>query len=170
MGQTSTKEFFTFTKQELKILLENFNELDTNNSGFLEPDELFDVPELKENPIVQRVVSVFDENHDGCISFYEFVNGLTALSDGSSTDDKYKFAFQIYDINNDGFISNGDLFHMVKLLVGNSMNDISIQQIVDRTLIAADKDQDGLISFEEFVEFAKNAQVEEMFSMSIIDS
>ena len=92
MGHMQSKEEFAFTKAELKVLLKNFNELDMDGSGFLEPNELFDVPELKDNPIVQRIVNVFDENNDGCISVYEFLNGLSSLASGYKPIEKYKFA------------------------------------------------------------------------------
>jgi serine/threonine-protein phosphatase 2B regulatory subunit len=69
-----------FDKNELKILYKNFVKLDTDGSGNLEPNELIDVPELKDNPIVQRLIKTFDRNHDGKISFYEFVLGLSTLS------------------------------------------------------------------------------------------
>ena len=170
MGHMQSKEEFAFTKAELKVLLKNFNELDMDGSVFLEPNELFDVPELKDNPIVQRIVNVFDENNDGCISFYEFVNGLSSLASGSKPIEKYKFAFKIYDYNGDGYISNGDLYHMIKLMVKDSLGDIHIQQLVDRTMQAADLDKDGLLTFEEFVSYVKSTNIEKLFSMDILDN
>lgn len=76
-------------------------------------------------------------------------------------------AFQIYDLNNDGFVSNGDLFKILKMLVGDNLTDIQIQQLVDRSIIMADKDLDGKLSYEEFSEFCKDMKIEEMFSMKI---
>lgn len=35
-------------------------------------------------------------------------------------------------------------------MVGNNLNDVQLQQLVDRTIIKADTDFDGKISFEEF--------------------
>lgn len=35
-------------------------------------------------------------------------------------------------------------------MVGNNLNDVQLQQLVDRTIIKADKDYDGKISYEEF--------------------
>ena len=32
---------------------------------------------------------------------------------------KLKFAFKIYDIDNDGFISNGELFQFLKMISSN---------------------------------------------------
>ena len=77
---------------------------------------------------------------------------MNALSAGASNDEKLRFAFQIYDINNDGYISNGELFTVLKMMVGTNLNDVQLQQLVDRTIIKADKDFDGKISFEEFCE------------------
>ncbi len=59
---------------------------------------------------MQRVVDVFDKNKDGKISFTEFVTGLSSLHAEGPLDDKMRFVFNIYDMDNDGFISNGELF------------------------------------------------------------
>ena len=61
-------------------------------------------------------------------------------------------AFQIYDIDRDGFITNSELFQVLKMMVGNNLKDVQLQQIVDKTILYADKDQDGKISFSEFSE------------------
>ena len=161
------KAQINFDKNELKILYKNFISMDANKNGLIEPDEFFDVPELKDNPIVQRIINVFDKNGDGKISFYEFVWGLSALTSDAKLEEKQKIAFQIYDINNDGYLSNGDLFNSLKMLVGENLTDIQIQQLSDRTLIAADKDLDGKISYEEFCNFTKDIKIQDLFSMDL---
>ena len=70
-------------------------------------------------------------------------------------------------MNGDGFISNGDLFNSLKMLVGDNLTDVQIQQISDKTLIAADKDMDGKISYEEFCAYTKNIQIQDLFSMDM---
>ena len=79
-----------FDKTELNILYKNFMSMDANKNGLVEPDEFFDVPELKDNPIVQRIINVFDKNGDGKISFYEFVWGLSALTSDAKLEEKQK--------------------------------------------------------------------------------
>lgn len=59
-------------------------------------------------------------------------------------------AFRIYDIDNDGLISNGELFQVLKMMVGNNLKETQLQQIVDKTILNADKDGDGKICFSEF--------------------
>lgn len=36
------------------------------------------------------------------------------------------------------------------MMVGNNLKDTQLQQIVDKTIVFADKDEDGKISFDEF--------------------
>jgi len=73
--------------------------------------------------------------------------------------DFYSFvevAFKIYDIDRDGYISNGELFQVLKMMVGNNLKDAQLQQIVDKTIIYSDKDGDGRISYDEFCAVSYN--------------
>jgi serine/threonine-protein phosphatase 2B regulatory subunit len=67
--------------------------------------------------------------------------------------------FRIYDIDNDGFISNGELFQVLKMMVGSNLKDTQLQQIVDKTIFLGDKDEDGKINFEEFCAVVGNTDV-----------
>ena len=60
----------------------------------------------------------------------------------------FKVAFKVYDMDRDGYISNGELFMVLKMMVGNNLKDTQLQQIVDKTIINADKDGDGKINYE----------------------
>ena len=42
-------------------------------------------------------------------------------------------------MDNDGFVSNGELFQVLKMMVGNNLKDTQLQQIVDKTIILYDK-------------------------------
>ena len=39
---------------------------------------------------------------------------------------------------------------VLKMMVGKNLSEGQLQQIVDKTIVYLDKDQDGKISFEEF--------------------
>ena len=54
------------------------------------------------------------------------MQGLSSLSVSATNEEKLRFAFQIYDVNNDGFISNGELFTVLKMMVGSNLNDIQL--------------------------------------------
>jgi len=51
-------------------------------------------------------------------------------------------------MDRDGYISNGELFAVLKMMVGSNLKDAQLQQIVDKTIINADKDGDGKINYE----------------------
>ena len=76
---------------------------------------------------MKRVIQIFDKNKDGKISFVEFINGLAALSTTANEESKLKFAFKVYDLDEDGYISNGDLFKVLKIMVGNNLTDRQLQ-------------------------------------------
>lgn len=50
-------------------------------------------------------------------------------------------------MDGDGFISNGELFQVLKMMVGDNLNEVQLQQIVDKTILEADVDRDGKIRF-----------------------
>lgn len=148
-----------FNERDIKKLYKRFRALDTNQNGELDPHELFDVPEIADNPLVKRVLSIFDTNSDGKVSFVEFLVGLAKLAAGTDEFQKTKFAFDVYDINKDGSISNGELFAVMRMMVGNNLNDQQLQQLVDRTIVQADKDGDGMISFDEFRDMVSHIDI-----------
>ena len=51
---------------------------------------------------------------------------------------------RVYDIDKDGFISNGELFAVLKKMVGENLHDTQLQQIVDKTIMIHDKVSGGL--------------------------
>ncbi|KOX79038.1 Calcineurin subunit B type 2 [Melipona quadrifasciata] len=128
-----------FDVDEIRRLGKRFRKLDLDNSGALSIDEFMSLPELQQNPLVQRVIDIFDADGNG----------------EGDKESKLRFAFRIYDMDNDGFISNGELFQVLKMMVGNNLKDTQLQQIVDKTILFADKDEDGKISFEEFCSVSK---------------
>ncbi len=102
------------------------------------------------------MIAIFDEDGGGDVDFQEFVSGLSAFSSKGNKEQKLRFAFKVYDIDRDGYISNGELFIVLKMMVGNNLKDQQLQQIVDKTIMEADLDGDGKISFEEFTHLVGN--------------
>merc|ERR1712045_371582 len=140
-----------FTPEEVARLHKRFRKLDKDSNESLCVEEFLALPELKENPLVQRVVSVFDTNNSGELDFIELVRGLAMFTTKNvDREKKLKFLFSIYDTDRDGFIRNSELFEVLKMMVGTNLTETQLQQIVDKTIVQLDKDQDGMISYEEF--------------------
>merc|ERR1712088_180120 len=138
MGQNSSafpmEAVEGFTAEEVARLEKRFKKLDLDGSRTLSVGEFLSVPELKENPLVNRVVAMF----------------AVKSKDLDQKQKKLRFMFNIYDIDNDGYISNGELFQVLEMMVGTNLKDTQLQQIVDKTILQLDKDEDGKISYEEF--------------------
>jgi serine/threonine-protein phosphatase 2B regulatory subunit len=97
---------------EIRRLGKRFKKLDLDNSGALSIDEFMSLPELQQNPLVQRVIDIFDADGNGEVDFKEFIHGVSQFSVKGDKLSKLRFAFRIYDMDNDGFISNGELFQV----------------------------------------------------------
>ena len=110
-----------------------FKKLDTDKSGTLSLQELLELPQIKQNPLARRIVGinnnlsltsnlyfmfhyfgidVLDQDSSGEIDFQEFVRGMSQFSSQGDKETKLRFAFRIYDMDNDGFISNGELYQV----------------------------------------------------------
>ena len=160
MGNESSlpMEAINFDAEEIRRLGKRFRKLDLDNSGTLSVEEFMSLPELQKNPLVKRVIEILDEDGNGEVDFKEFIQGVSQFSVKGDKTSKLKFAFKIYDIDNDGYISNGELFQFLKMISSN-LKDAQLQQIVDKTIQFADKDDDGKIDFEEFCALVGNMGV-----------
>ena len=156
MGNSGSKaldsimEGTNFDSDEIDRLRKRFMKLDKDRSGVIDKNEFLAIPGISSNPLSSRLMDVFDADGNGTIDFEEFITGLSVFSGKSSKKDKLKFAFQIYDIDRDGYIGNGELFIVMKMMVGKNLQDDELQQIVDKTIMEADQDGDGMLDFEEF--------------------
>ena len=55
--------------EEIKRLGKRFRKLDIDNSGTLSIEEFMSLPELQQNPLVQRVIEIFDQDGNKEIDF-----------------------------------------------------------------------------------------------------
>jgi len=148
-----------FNASELERLKKRFMKLDSDGSGSIDRDEFLQIPQIANNPLATRMIAIFDDDGGGTVDFQEFVGTLSAFSSRGGREEKLRFAFKVYDMDRDGFISNGELFLVLKMMVGNNLKDQQLQQIVDKTIMEADKDGDGKLSFEEFSTMVSNTDI-----------
>ena len=83
-----------FDEHELKRLEKRFRKLDVDNSGSLTMDEIMNLPELKRNPFVGRVMDILDKDQNGEVDFKEFIEGMSKFSAKGGKTAKLKFAFR----------------------------------------------------------------------------
>jgi len=61
---------------EIRRLGKRFRKLDLDNSGALSIDEFMSLPELQQNPLVQRVIDIFDADGNGEVGAFVFYVGI----------------------------------------------------------------------------------------------
>ncbi|ORX94388.1 calcineurin subunit B [Basidiobolus meristosporus CBS 931.73] len=154
-----------FSAEEIQRLYKRFLKLDTDGSGGIDKDEFLAIPQVSTNPLAPRMIAIFDEDGGGDVDFEEFIHGLSVFSSKGNKQEKLHFAFKVYDIDRDGYISSGELYLVLKMMVGNNLKDVQLQQIVDKTLMEADKDGDGKISFEEFRVFVECTDIAKQMTL-----
>ncbi|ETE69037.1 Calcineurin subunit B type 1, partial [Ophiophagus hannah] len=79
-GKPSTPSRHHVDADEIKRLGKRFKKLDLDNSGSLSVEEFMSLPELQQNPLVQRVIDIFDTDGNGEVDFKEFIEGVSQFS------------------------------------------------------------------------------------------
>ena len=151
--------------EEIDRLRKRFMKLDKDSSGTISKEEFLSIPGIGSNPLGSRMIEIFDKDNSGDIDFKEFITGLSIFSTRGQKEDKLKFAFEIYDMDKDGYISNGELFLVLKKMVGNNLDDDQLQQIVDRTIMENDQDGDSKLSFVEFKHAVEDTEIAQSMTL-----
>uniref|UniRef100_A0A674CPB5 Potassium voltage-gated channel interacting protein 2 n=1 Tax=Salmo trutta TaxID=8032 RepID=A0A674CPB5_SALTR len=167
-----------FTRRELQILYRGFkNECP---SGVVD-EETFKLiysqffPQGDSSTYAHFLFEAFDTHKNGSVSFEDFVTGLSIILRGSVTE-KLNWAFNLYDLNKDGFITKEemtDIMSSIYDMMGTStypcMQNDAPKEHVDIFFQKMDKNKDGVVTIEEFLE---SCQKDEniMQSMHLFDN
>ena len=106
--------------------------LDKDKKNYVSITDIVNIPEIENNPLRYLIAqNMSDENEK--ISFESFVKVIDSFKNNKEKE-KYEFIYRIFDFDKDGKISNEDMLVNFKLLVGNSLNEEQIIDIVDKTM------------------------------------
>ncbi|CAB3400414.1 unnamed protein product [Caenorhabditis bovis] len=153
-----------FTRKELKKWYKDF--IRDCPTGELRMEEFQGIykqffPNGDPSKFAAFVFNVFDDNQDGHISFKEFIAALSITSRGT-LDEKLDWAFSLYDVDKDGFITKDEMANIVDAIysmIGNMLelpkDEDTPQKRVEKIFTNMDKNFDGQLTREEFKEGSK---------------
>ena len=101
----------------------------------------------KNEKICEDIFRTFDRDQNNSISFGEFLIGY-ALTTQGSIKEKLEYAFDLYDINQDGFITFSELDDILSLMVVFSKQKAGFTSEIFQRM---DKSNDKRISKAEFI-------------------
>ncbi|XP_071542241.1 uncharacterized protein [Panulirus ornatus] len=120
------------------------------------------------------VFGTMDQDGSGTITFGDFIMGLSVLLKGT-LQERVNWIFNLYDINNDGYITKEELIDIVTSiydLMGDQtspgIDDGTAIDHVDKVFEKLDLNKDGVVTMDEFMEYcSKNENV--IQSLNIFD-
>ena len=148
-----------FSNAEIKEIYKYF--LMGTPSGLVKKEEFkimysMLVPDGDSSDFAEHVFRTFDTNGDDSIDFREFLCALS-INSKDTTEEKLELAFNMYDIDKDGFITRGEMRDVItstaKMI---RSNDPNIEKRLEKIFRQMDTNRDEQISLEEFIEGAKN--------------
>ncbi len=123
--------------------------MDKDASGAINFDEFCKIMGVEKTGEYKKLFSLFDQDGGGEIDVREFMLGLSNFT-AQDKEAKVFFAFQMYDEDNNGFLTEDEL---IAILKANHMASDEAQVLKKAKTIMrqADRDGDNKISKEEFV-------------------
>lgn len=138
------------SQKELKRVYRRFLRLDQGAKGYVSVDDLQTLQELADHPLGDRIARMLAPGVQDHIDFRLFAQMISYFSSKGDAEQRMKFFFNIYDIDQDGFVNDSELFVVLKMIVKGVLSDAQVQQIVEKVIAEADRDKDGKLSLEEF--------------------
>ncbi|XP_035272781.1 calcium and integrin-binding family member 2-like isoform X2 [Anguilla anguilla] len=111
---------------------------------------IVNMPELKENPFRNRIVEAFSEDGLGNLSFNDFVDMFSVLSEMAPRELKAIYAFKIYDFNTDNYLCKEDLEKTLNKLTREELTAEEVNLVCEKAIEEADLDGDNKLSFADF--------------------
>ncbi|XP_056022789.1 lysophosphatidylcholine acyltransferase 2-like isoform X3 [Ostrea edulis] len=131
-----------------KELLDKYFDIAKNSDGNITYEEFAKYLRLPKSDALEEVFSLYDRDGSGTIDFREYVIGLSLVSSPENTEDTIKFAFQLFDEDNKGYITKPELRNILHNAF--NMDGLDSEALFDEV----DVKEDGKICFEEFSQYA----------------
>jgi len=137
----------------IKRAYEKFQFLDAEKTGMVTFDGFCDLMEVDGTGEYLKMFTLFDPENSGSIDIKQLFLGMNNFTQATK-EARIEFAFKIYDADNSGSLSEGEL---VEILKANHLakDDKQVMKKAKTIMKQADRDGDGSLNLEEFIVISK---------------
>ena len=149
----SVSHFDVPTLRQLHSIFTDISASSTDD-GIIDAVELTQAMGLDSDCLLARAIfRIFDVTQTKRINFRTWVTTLSALSSNATVEEKIRFSFSLYDLNDDGSIDLHELRSLLAAAVREnvlSLSEEQVQSFCDHTLKDVDRDGNGMVEYEEY--------------------
>ncbi|XP_070356507.1 lysophosphatidylcholine acyltransferase 2 isoform X2 [Equus asinus] len=118
----------------------------SSKGGRIGIEEFAEYLKLPVSDVLRQLFALFDRNHDGSIDFREYVIGLAVLCNPANTEEIIQVAFKLFDLDEDGHITEEEFSTILQASLG--VPDLDVSGLFKEIA------QGDSVSYEEFKSFA----------------
>ncbi|XP_062032241.1 lysophosphatidylcholine acyltransferase 2 [Lepus europaeus] len=118
----------------------------SSKGGRIGVEEFAEYLKLPVSDVLRQLFALFDRNNDGSIDFREYVIGLAVLCNPANTEEIIQVAFKLFDVDEDGYITEEEFSTILQASLG--VPDLDVSGLF-KEIAHGDS-----ISYEEFKSFA----------------
>ncbi|XP_040591213.1 lysophosphatidylcholine acyltransferase 2 [Mesocricetus auratus] len=118
----------------------------SSKGGRIGIEEFAEYLKLPVSDVLRQLFALFDRNNDGSIDFREYVIGLAVLCNPANTEEIIQVAFKLFDVDEDGYITEQEFCTILQASLG--VPDLDVSGLF-REIAQGDS-----VSYEEFKSFA----------------
>ena len=135
--------------ESIKRAYKRCQAIDKSKSGVIDYTEFCEILQAEPNEQSEGLFALYDYGKAGLIDSKEILIALANFT-GAGKEDKLKFAFLLFDEENNGVITKGEL---TKILKANHLAKVEAEvgRKVETIMAQADKQGDGIITYDEYI-------------------
>ncbi|CAM1154380.1 KCNIP4 (predicted) [Pycnogonum litorale] len=153
-----------FSRKEIQLMYRGFKQ--ECPTGMVDEESFKEIfsqffPQGDSTQYAHYVYHAFKQSTTGFLKFEDFIRGLSHISRGTFQD-KLRWVFDLYDINNDGCVTKQEMLEIVTAIydmMGAAtvpvVDDQCAQNHVEKIFQQIDVNKDGVVTIDEFMNWCQ---------------
>eukprot|EP01060_Flectonema_neradi_P016608 TRINITY_DN23227_c0_g1_i1.p1 TRINITY_DN23227_c0_g1~~TRINITY_DN23227_c0_g1_i1.p1 ORF type:complete len:230 (+),score=53.95 TRINITY_DN23227_c0_g1_i1:50-739(+) len=157
-----------FDEGQIQQLFIKFKNIDTDDDGFIKKEDILLIDELHHHPLRQRIMEVLPLPKD--VSFEQFLDCLSVFSNGATKDEKVRFAFKLWDTDNDGVLNSNDLAVTIDILCGGALSQTDLDFVIGKLLSenTSPSNPEGFLTLDSFQRITSDTDIKRKLTFQML--